>query len=199
MKSAAPIDSLLFDLDGTLVDSLPGIEYSVVCALELCKVPASNLNLRAIVGPPIRDMLATVSGRTSGAELDALEKAFRTVYDGGAWKRATLYPEVRETLATLAASGMRLFVVTNKPRIPAERILAHLELLPLLTAFCSPDQQGPSTACNRTGRSTQAACCWSATRATMRMRRRVAAAGSRGWNSGMVPRVCKPTIRSTLT
>jgi phosphoglycolate phosphatase len=40
--------------------------------------------------------------------------------------------------------GTRLFVVTNKPRIPAERILAHLEVLPLFTAVCSPDHRQPA-------------------------------------------------------
>jgi phosphoglycolate phosphatase len=77
-------------------------------------------------------------------ELDELEKAFRAVYDGGAWKMAALFPEVGETLAALVDRGSRLFVITNKPRVPAERILAHLGVLPLLAAVYSPDHRQPA-------------------------------------------------------
>lgn len=143
MNSMVPIDTLLLDLDGTLVDTLPGIEFSASRALELCNAPVANADFRSRIGPPIRDILGDVSGRSEPAQLDELERAFRSVYDGGAWKTASLFPEVRETLDVLADRGLRLFVVTNKPRIPAERILAHLGVLPLLAAICTPDRRQP--------------------------------------------------------
>jgi phosphoglycolate phosphatase len=85
-----------------------------------------------------------VSGRINPGEVDELERAFRSVYDGGAWERATLFPEVHSTLDALVDAGTRLFVVTNKPHVPAERILTHLGVFPLLTALRSPDQCEPS-------------------------------------------------------
>jgi phosphoglycolate phosphatase len=72
---------LLFDLDGTILDSLPGISYSVQQAFDVCGLPLPDCQLRSMIGPPIRTILSLAGQVTNTAVLDALEQAFRRIYD----------------------------------------------------------------------------------------------------------------------
>ncbi len=57
--------NVLFDLDGTLIDSLPGIEFSVDCALAECSLPPRRRELRPLIGPPIRAIFSQLLGRAA--------------------------------------------------------------------------------------------------------------------------------------
>lgn len=114
---------ILFDLDGTLLDSLPGIVHSVSCACRAVGVAEPASDLRMLLGPPIRSIFATVL-RTQDAELlDRLEAAFRSNYDTEGWRKTRCFAGTRELLETLRGKGCRLFVVSNKPRHISLRIL----------------------------------------------------------------------------
>ncbi|HJT87181.1 MAG TPA: HAD hydrolase-like protein [Bryobacteraceae bacterium] len=119
---------VIFDLDGTLVDSLPGIAWSVDAALAACGASRRCPDLKALMGPPIRDILAEVSGVSGGAALDHLESAFRASYDSSGWRFTRCQPGAREILGRLSARGLSLSVVTNKPRGATARILRELAL-----------------------------------------------------------------------
>ena len=135
------LKNVIFDLDGTLVDSLPGIEYSVDCALRERSYPARDCELRPLIGPPIRNILKRVSGEMEPAALDALEASFRVVYDSEGWTKTILQPEAKETLGWIAGSGARVYVVTNKPRRPAASITERLGIL--VSEMVSPDCAAP--------------------------------------------------------
>ena len=136
-----PLKNVIFDLDGTLVDSLPGIEYAVDFALRERNYPARTCELRPLIGPPIRAILKTVSGETDIEALDALEAAFRVTYDSEGWNKTVLQPEAKETLSWIACSGGSVFVVTNKPHRPAASITERLELR--FSEMVSPDSANP--------------------------------------------------------
>ena len=74
---------VVFDLDGTLVDSLPGIRWSI----DAAGIPVRRRDLKALIGPPIRQILAELSGLADGPALDRLERAFRASYDSAGWRR----------------------------------------------------------------------------------------------------------------
>jgi phosphoglycolate phosphatase len=137
------VKNIIFDLDGTLVDSLPGIEYSVDRALAQTDHPARTASLRPLIGPPIRDILRTVSGETAPDALNALESAFRLSYDSEGWKKTVLQFEARETLTWLTVTGRRIYMVTNKPQRPAQRIMEHFGLPELFARMLSPDSNAP--------------------------------------------------------
>jgi phosphoglycolate phosphatase len=137
------VKHIIFDLDGTLVDSLPGIEYSVDRALAQTDHPGRTASLRTLIGPPIRDILRTVSGETGAEALSALESAFRASYDSEGWKKTVLQAEARETLHWLAGTGRRMYVTTNKPQRPARQILEHFGLPELFARMLSPDSSAP--------------------------------------------------------
>ena len=134
---------ILLDLDGTILDSLPGIEGSVRAAFSVCGLPAPQVGLRAIVGPPIRTILARAGEITDEATLDALERAFREDYDSKGWQETICFPEAGRVLQRMHARGHRLFVVTNKPRSVSLRILEKEGILQLFEAIVTRDSRRP--------------------------------------------------------
>jgi phosphoglycolate phosphatase len=132
------LKNVIFDLDGTLVDSLPGIEYAVDCALCAKNYPARTCELRPLIGPPIRDILQQVSGERSPEALDRLEAAFRAAYDSEGWTKTTLQPQAMDLLEWITSGGARNYIVTNKPLRPAARISERLGLPALVSEMVCP-------------------------------------------------------------
>jgi len=137
------IDAVIFDLDGTLVDSSPGIEYAVAAAWAAVQPGPPCPSLRSLIGPPIHEMLRQVLPDADAATLTALERAFRNAYDSDGWQKTVAYPGVLETLATLITEGVRCFGVTNKPTLPTQRILEHCGLRVYFQEFLSLDSRTP--------------------------------------------------------
>ena len=120
---------VLFDLDGTLVDSAPGIHASVRAALAGFGLPEPTpAQLRAMVGPPLQDGFALGFG-LFGADVDRAVAAYRAYYSAGAMLEAPPYPGVAELLARLRSGGATLAVATSKPEPFAVAILEHVGLL----------------------------------------------------------------------
>ncbi len=124
---------VIFDLDGTLVDSLPGIEYAVDQALQATGRAPRKSSLRALIGPPIRQILSKTTEETDALILDTLEHAFRQSYDAEGWTKTTLNPGAKETLAWLKQTNRRAYLVTNKPKQATTQILQKLELTEAFT------------------------------------------------------------------
>ncbi|MGX5657369.1 HAD hydrolase-like protein [Geodermatophilus nigrescens] len=120
---------VLFDLDGTLVDSTPGIWDSVrVAAAGLGLPPPTPAQLRAMVGPPLQDGFATVFG-LRGADVHRAVTAYRAHYSAGALLDVAVYDGVPGLLRDLRAGGAVLAVATSKPQPFAVRVLSHVGLL----------------------------------------------------------------------
>jgi phosphoglycolate phosphatase len=107
---------VLFDMDGTLLDSLPGIAYSVQAAFDAVGLPERDFDLRQLIGPPIRTILSRAAETNDPALLDTLERLFRASYDREGWRQSVCFPDAFEVLQAMKKSGHRLFIVTNKPR-----------------------------------------------------------------------------------
>ena len=135
--------NLIFDLDGTLVDSLPGVESSIRYALQQCHPDRVLPSVREHVGPPIAVMLERMYPELSARELEALVGKFREHYNAEGCRASVLYPEVRETLQELHRRGASLFVLTNKPSLPTRLILEQTGILPYFTDLMSPDRVQP--------------------------------------------------------
>jgi phosphoglycolate phosphatase len=135
---------VLFDLDGTIVDSLPGIEFSVREAFTACKLPLPEQHLRELIGPPIRTILSRAGNVVEEARLDALEKAFRTSYDTEGWRKTVSFPKADRVLRALREHGYRLFVVSNKPRHACLRTLEKEHVLDCFEGIITRDSRSPT-------------------------------------------------------
>jgi phosphoglycolate phosphatase len=135
--------NLIFDLDGTLVDSIPGIEGAIRNAvyqtLGVQKLP----DLRPLIGPPIRTIIKRIFPKLHELEITRIEEKFREIYDNEGWKSTYLYPGVMDALQTLRLNGNSLYVATNKPLCPTNKILNELKLAPLLTSWVCRDSKQP--------------------------------------------------------
>jgi phosphoglycolate phosphatase len=124
--------AVLFDLDGTLTDSRPGILRSVRYAFEsLSEREGRRFDLPPdealdwIIGPPLKTSFATLAG---GEHADQLIELFRERYFVSGAFENEVYEGVPEVLKTLRETGARLFVVTSKHRGIAAKILEHFGL-----------------------------------------------------------------------
>ena len=120
------IRNVVFDLDGTLIDGRPGIEACLRQALQPAGPGCALPPVESLIGPPVREMIAALLPDRDPATVDAAESAFRRCYDEGGWRMTETYDGAEEVLQHLAAAGLRLFVLTNKPAGPTRVILDHL-------------------------------------------------------------------------
>ncbi len=116
---------VLFDLDGTLVDSAPSILAGFSAVVERHGIaPQVPLDSR-LIGPPLLPTLARISGSDDPAALDAMAVTFKAWYDSEGYTHTAVYPGIDAALRALAARAT-LYIVTNKRIHPTRQILAHL-------------------------------------------------------------------------
>ncbi len=134
---------LVFDLDGTLIDSVPDLTNSLNEVLrEHGHAPLS----RAEVAPMVGDGVPALLGRAfaarggSAAEADAALPHYVKIYEANATNLTRPYPGVRETLAALRQRGYRCAVCTNKLQHATERVLAGLDLAALFDGVAGGDR-----------------------------------------------------------
>ena len=117
--------AVLFDLDGTLVDSFPGIAmaYSHVTA-QMGLVGINEADLRQLIGPPIQVALHQQFG-LNGDRLEEATRIFREHYGAHGLFRFSKYEGVEAMLLGLRDHGFDLYVATSKLRTMAIEILRH--------------------------------------------------------------------------
>jgi phosphoglycolate phosphatase len=117
----------LFDLDGTLIDTRPGMRAALEAAMTEVTGDDDGSGL-ANLSLPLDAMVSSAAPSASVAEHRRLSAAFRRHYDAGHWRMAYVYPEAEACLSTLRAAGLRSFVVTNKRTAAAQRLLEQFHL-----------------------------------------------------------------------
>jgi phosphoglycolate phosphatase len=134
---------LFFDLDGTLADSLPGLQASISEALRGGGRQLRVEDLRPYIGPGIRTILKKLESDLTEAELDGMERSFRASYDTEGVKNTVLFEGVKSTLEALKANGADLFVVTNKPKLATANLMEQHGLTGLFRETLSRNSREP--------------------------------------------------------
>ena len=138
--------AILFDLDGTLTDSRPGIINSALHAFRRFNetaggdlpIPAPEA-LAFLLGPPLLESFAKLAGPHKAAALVAL---YRERYEPIGMLENSVYSGIVLALETLGAQGHRLFVATSKPEVYARRILDHFGLSRWFVAIHGSERDG---------------------------------------------------------
>ncbi len=126
--SDRPYTSVLFDLDGTIVDSAPGITASLARTLEDMGEPVPTpAELLAWVGPPIMDSFRDLGGFDPAESERALE-IYRGHYLLEGVFDAKLYDGVDGVLRAISEARIPLSLATSKPETPATLVLDHYGL-----------------------------------------------------------------------
>ncbi|HZU89448.1 MAG TPA: phosphoglycolate phosphatase [Stellaceae bacterium] len=134
---------LIFDLDGTLVDSAPDLAAAVNAVLrERGLRSLSRERVRRMIGDGVPALLARALAAAGGdpAGTAALLPRFLEIYEANATHLTRPYPMVAETLAELRRRGYRTAVCTNKPQRATLAVLRGLDLLPLFDGIAGGDR-----------------------------------------------------------
>ena len=135
--------TLLFDLDGTLTDNYAGITRSIRYALSALDGPAvDDATLRHCIGPPLRKTFARLLATDDGERIERALTLYRERYSVEGWRENEVYAGVDVTLAALAERGHRMVLCTSKPKVYAERIVAHFGLARYLGAVYGAELGG---------------------------------------------------------
>ena len=134
---------ILFDLDGTLIDSAPTIIDTLSSVLRSRSIKA-NVELGSwLIGPPLREVLTKIVGSSSPGILDDLMENFVREYDSKAYRFTSPFEGVDSTLSTLKEKGHFLYIVTNKRIAPTRLILEHLDWAKYFEGVYSQDAFDP--------------------------------------------------------
>ncbi|MER9344736.1 phosphoglycolate phosphatase [Mesorhizobium sp. M0323] len=136
--------AILFDLDGTLVDSAPDMAAAVNELLAGHDLPPLRLDqVKAMIGGGIRKLVERAFAASGtpllGSALDEANRVMAPIYRRHLTGRTRLMPGVREVLTHLHLSGIAMAVVTNKPQLAAREILLHFRLTEYLGAIVGGD------------------------------------------------------------
>lgn len=120
--------AVLFDLDGTITDSAPGIIACIRYALaDLGLEGPDDGAMRSFLGPPLFDTFIDHFGVTPAESKQMIAKYRERYHDVGEYENS-VYPGLPEILADLRAQGATVATATSKPTASATRILTHFKL-----------------------------------------------------------------------
>ena len=124
-----PTCSVLLDLDGTLVDSQPGILASCTAALRaLGHEPGEIHDIKRVIGPPLEEVLTFLLQPYGDDRIDEAVLAYRQHYGEIGLFGSELYPGIGGSLKAMQQAGLRIYLATSKREVFARRILEHLKL-----------------------------------------------------------------------
>jgi phosphoglycolate phosphatase len=142
MPSFYPLRAIIFDLDGTLVDSAEDLRAALnqlLGGLGLRPIEANEI--KGMIGDGVLKMVerALVAAHGDPRQKDALLPRFLEIYQANSANLTRCFPAVPETLDLLHSKGFRLAVVTNKPVLATNRILEALSLAEFFTVVVGGD------------------------------------------------------------
>lgn len=135
------VSSVLFDLDGTLVDPAGSITSGIRYALVAHGVnDPGEAFVEALVGPPLQIGLRTIDG-VDDENIDAIIETYRARYAEVGMAQSKLYPGIKELLGFLRAQGIHVAVTTAKPIGIAKELIAAQRLEDALDAIHGNDSE----------------------------------------------------------
>lgn len=131
---------ILFDFDGTLIDSAPCILNCYQQALTELEIEPAVPVKADIIGPPLQETVAMLAATDDATLISDLASRFKHCYDQRVATETPLYADVEEVLSDLKKRGYQLYIATNKRHLPTMAVLRHLGLTGYFTAIGSVDQ-----------------------------------------------------------
>lgn len=121
--------NIFFDLDGTLTNSKEGIINSVLYALNKMKIQEQNItSLNSFIGPPLKNSFKEKYA-LSDQDANRAVEYYREYFSEKGLYENQLYDGIEKILIAMKQANMRLWVVTSKPKIYADKIISYFSLL----------------------------------------------------------------------
>lgn len=134
--------AVLFDLDGTLIDSSEGITKSVQYALKHFGIEEPDLTkLQKFIGPPLAGSFENFY-QFSKEDAQRAVKVYRERYVPIGCYEVKLYPHVKEAIVALKEKGYKICLASSKPEKLCRKIMEHLEIAELFDEICGASEDG---------------------------------------------------------
>ena len=135
-NSALKYDAVIFDHDGTIVDSAPGIRKSANAAFEALGFPTMEMEqFMPFLGPPLQESFTQLAGMTR-EEAGRAIAIYRREYNAGNCFILNIYDGMEALLRKLRAAGIKTAVASSKPTVFLEKVLGGIGLRALFDAVC---------------------------------------------------------------
>ena len=121
------INNIIFDLDGTLIDSSTSILESFANAFSSYSLEPIRPFSTDIIGPPLMETLSILSGISDKDVLNKLAEEFKSHYDTCGYKKTIVFPGINEMLSRFKDSGIHMYIATNKRILPTTKIINYLK------------------------------------------------------------------------
>ncbi len=130
-------DSVWFDLDGTVLDTVADIKSAY---RDMFAEFGENVDLAALrIGPPLRQCILEVIPACPDHQISRMIESFCRIYDASGFPATDFYPGMPEVLKELRAQGKLLFIATNKRAKPALMLLEQFGILSLFAGVYTPE------------------------------------------------------------
>ncbi|PZO38719.1 MAG: HAD family hydrolase [Pseudanabaena frigida] len=140
------MNTVLFDLDGTLTDPKVGITTCIQYALDcLGYHPPEIDKLLWCIGPPLKVSFANLMQTSDASLIERAITFYRDRFATIGLFENVLYPQIPETLQAIRSEGYQTYVATSKPHIFAKRIVEHFELSSLFDGIYGSELDGTHT------------------------------------------------------
>ena len=136
--------TIVFDFDGTLIDSKPTVLRCIRHAMQKMGQPLpEDEDLSLCVGPPLRENFARLLATQETSAIEEALAHYRKLYDQGrAMFDCGLYPKVPELLDALSQSGYALYIATAKPFDFTHQLVEHFKIKPYFRGIYGPNLDG---------------------------------------------------------
>ncbi len=122
------IQNVIFDLDGTLIDSSDDVYSCMKKAYRKARVPFTIKSISSYMGGPLPVMIRAISPKLDDSALNDIIVQFRAYYDNISFKGTKLFKGAKALLAGLSSMKVSLFIATNKRLSPTIKILKTLKV-----------------------------------------------------------------------
>ena len=119
------IKSIIFDFDGTLVDSEKAIYECFQSITRRLAPERINYAKNILIGPPLRDTASEILGYDNQSQLDKFIKLFIQMHDEQVIQHTQPYPNVIKVLKKVYSKNIPMAVATNKRLVPTEKLINH--------------------------------------------------------------------------
>ena len=118
--------NLIFDLDGTLINSKKGIINSLYESFLRTKMEILIPKKEIIIGPPLDETIRICNKKLTSKEVESIKNNFKEIYDDKLFALLQVYENVELLLQILKRNNIQIFIGTNKRYIPTKKILKSL-------------------------------------------------------------------------
>jgi phosphoglycolate phosphatase len=121
------IKNIIFDLDGTLIDSGPSIIAALQKSFSELDIKPISIITTDLIGPPLIEIISKLIPKSKINSVQSIVEGFKSHYDEKFCIEANIYDGVSELLIFLKNKNIKIYIATNKRMKPTVKIIQHLE------------------------------------------------------------------------